>query len=240
MKILPSKGGFNFFGPKMALASAQGHWRGQKSLSPLWKARFSLSPPSIGPRYGFPLLKIIISRNIYRMGTLIVKTPDAPWFSNATWGDVKPINSYYLLILKIGEYVEYLEAYRLIRYHSHPPSLAIRRWYSYLKHFTNDQQHNNSYYHRTYDYYLNHVEAYSVQIPLLKLNFREFFCRLPIQGKEKYEMYSRTPILLRWFYQISLEKARWRPFCGSGSRTFGHVGYGGSEKDVQENLYNFC
>ena len=60
------------FGPKMALASAQGHWRGQKSLSPLWKARFSLSTPSIGPRYGFPLLKIIISRNIYRMGTLIV------------------------------------------------------------------------------------------------------------------------------------------------------------------------
>jgi hypothetical protein len=56
----------------MALASAQGHWRGQKSLSPLWKARFSLSTPSIGPRYGFPLLKIIISRNIYRMGTLIV------------------------------------------------------------------------------------------------------------------------------------------------------------------------
>jgi hypothetical protein len=32
-----------------------------------------LSTPSIGPRYGFPLLKIIISRNIYRMGTLIVK-----------------------------------------------------------------------------------------------------------------------------------------------------------------------
>jgi hypothetical protein len=31
-----------------------------------------LSTPSIGPRYGFPLLKIIISRNIYRMGTLIV------------------------------------------------------------------------------------------------------------------------------------------------------------------------
>jgi hypothetical protein len=25
MKILPSKGGFDFFGPKMALASAQGH-----------------------------------------------------------------------------------------------------------------------------------------------------------------------------------------------------------------------
>jgi hypothetical protein len=59
----------------MALASAQGHWRGQKSLSPLWKARFSLSTPSIGPRYGFPLLKIIISRNIYRMGTLIVNIP---------------------------------------------------------------------------------------------------------------------------------------------------------------------
>jgi hypothetical protein len=33
-----------------------------------------LSTPSIGPRYGFPLLKIIISRNIYRMGTLIVNT----------------------------------------------------------------------------------------------------------------------------------------------------------------------
>jgi hypothetical protein len=33
-----------------------------------------LSTPSIGPRYGFPLLKIIISRNIYRMGTLIVIT----------------------------------------------------------------------------------------------------------------------------------------------------------------------
>jgi hypothetical protein len=32
-----------------------------------------LSTPSIGLRYGFPLLKIIISRNIYRMGTLIVK-----------------------------------------------------------------------------------------------------------------------------------------------------------------------
>jgi hypothetical protein len=32
-----------------------------------------LSTPSIGPRYGFPRLKIIISRNIYRMGTLIVK-----------------------------------------------------------------------------------------------------------------------------------------------------------------------
>jgi hypothetical protein len=32
-----------------------------------------LSTPSIGPRYGFPLLKIIISRNIYRMGTLIVR-----------------------------------------------------------------------------------------------------------------------------------------------------------------------
>jgi hypothetical protein len=31
-----------------------------------------LSTPSIGPHYGFPLLKIIISRNIYRMGTLIV------------------------------------------------------------------------------------------------------------------------------------------------------------------------
>jgi hypothetical protein len=31
-----------------------------------------LSTPSIGPRYGFPLQKIIISRNIYRMGTLIV------------------------------------------------------------------------------------------------------------------------------------------------------------------------
>jgi hypothetical protein len=31
-----------------------------------------LSTPSIGPRYGFPLLKIIISRNIYRMGSLIV------------------------------------------------------------------------------------------------------------------------------------------------------------------------
>jgi hypothetical protein len=31
-----------------------------------------LSTPSIGPSYGFPLLKIIISRNIYRMGTLIV------------------------------------------------------------------------------------------------------------------------------------------------------------------------
>jgi hypothetical protein len=31
-----------------------------------------LSTPSIGPRYGFPRLKIIISRNIYRMGTLIV------------------------------------------------------------------------------------------------------------------------------------------------------------------------
>jgi hypothetical protein len=34
-----------------------------------------LSTPSIGPRYGFPLLKIIISRNIYRMGTLIVILP---------------------------------------------------------------------------------------------------------------------------------------------------------------------
>jgi hypothetical protein len=33
-----------------------------------------LSTPSIGPRFGFPLLKIIISRNIYRMGTLIVIT----------------------------------------------------------------------------------------------------------------------------------------------------------------------
>jgi hypothetical protein len=32
-----------------------------------------LATPSIGPRYGFPRLKIIISRNIYRMGTLIVK-----------------------------------------------------------------------------------------------------------------------------------------------------------------------
>jgi hypothetical protein len=31
-----------------------------------------LATPSIGPRYGFPRLKIIISRNIYRMGTLIV------------------------------------------------------------------------------------------------------------------------------------------------------------------------
>jgi hypothetical protein len=31
-----------------------------------------LSTPSIGPRYGFPRLKIIISRNIYRIGTLIV------------------------------------------------------------------------------------------------------------------------------------------------------------------------
>jgi hypothetical protein len=75
-KILPSKRGLDFFGPKMALASAQGHWRGQKSLSPLWKAIFwfSLSTPSIGPRYGFPRLKIIISRNIYRIGPLIVKT----------------------------------------------------------------------------------------------------------------------------------------------------------------------
>jgi hypothetical protein len=72
MKILPSKGGLDFFGPKMALASAQGHWRGQKSLSPLWKARFSVSTPSIGPRYGFPRLKIIISRNIYKIGPLIV------------------------------------------------------------------------------------------------------------------------------------------------------------------------
>ncbi len=62
----------DFFGPKMAFASAQGHWRGQKSLSPLWKAWFSLSIPSNGPRYGFPRLKIIISRNIYRIGTLIV------------------------------------------------------------------------------------------------------------------------------------------------------------------------
>ena len=57
----------------MALASAQGHWRGQKSLSPLWKARFSLSTPSNGPSYGFPRLKIIISNNIYTIGTLIVK-----------------------------------------------------------------------------------------------------------------------------------------------------------------------
>ncbi len=72
MKILPSKGGLDFFDPKMALASAQGHWRGQKCLSPLWKAWFSLSTPSNGPRYGFSRLKIIISRNIYRIGTLIV------------------------------------------------------------------------------------------------------------------------------------------------------------------------
>jgi hypothetical protein len=36
-----------------------------------------LSTPSIGPRYGFPLLKIIISRNIYRMGTLIVMSISA-------------------------------------------------------------------------------------------------------------------------------------------------------------------
>ncbi len=65
----------------MALASAQGHWRGQKSPSPLWKARFSLSTPSIGPRYGFPLLKINISRNIYRMGTLIVNIGLQSWLS---------------------------------------------------------------------------------------------------------------------------------------------------------------
>ncbi len=42
----------------------------QKSRSPLWKARFSLSTPSIGPSYGFPLLKIIISNNIYRMDSV--------------------------------------------------------------------------------------------------------------------------------------------------------------------------
>ncbi len=34
-------------------------WRGQKSRGPLWKAWFSLSNPSNGPRYGFPRLKII-------------------------------------------------------------------------------------------------------------------------------------------------------------------------------------
>jgi hypothetical protein len=34
-----------------------------------------LSTPSNGPRYGFPRLKIIISRNIYRIGTLIVNIP---------------------------------------------------------------------------------------------------------------------------------------------------------------------
>jgi hypothetical protein len=42
-----------------------------------------LPTPSIGPRYGFPLLKIIISRNIYRMGTLIVKKHPVI-FNNAT------------------------------------------------------------------------------------------------------------------------------------------------------------
>jgi hypothetical protein len=45
-----------------------------------------LSTPSIGLRYGFPLLKIIISRNIYRMGTLIViRRPDSvPHIKNPT------------------------------------------------------------------------------------------------------------------------------------------------------------
>ncbi len=32
----------------------------KKSLSPLWKTRFSLSTPSNGPSYGFPRLKIIL------------------------------------------------------------------------------------------------------------------------------------------------------------------------------------
>jgi len=51
--------------PSLALRAIEG----AKKVS---RARFSLSTPSIGPRYGFPLLKIILSRNIYRMGTLIV------------------------------------------------------------------------------------------------------------------------------------------------------------------------
>jgi hypothetical protein len=38
-----------------------GPFNGQKSLSPLWKARFSLSTPSMGRVMGFPRLKITMS-----------------------------------------------------------------------------------------------------------------------------------------------------------------------------------
>ncbi len=61
MKIKPSKGAETFLAPSMALSASEGHFGAKKVEAPFGKAS-----------YGFPRLKIIISNNIYTIGTLVI------------------------------------------------------------------------------------------------------------------------------------------------------------------------